>query len=180
MLFLTINQRSSLVLTFHDEHRVSSAPAVFIRKEPALHGEVQPILGTSPVDLGTQSTRYRPGDYISVEIFNKAGHGAIGIAHRAHVRLLSEPGSPDTWEAIVKFAFSEKQQRALMHEYSIYKRLSSSGITGVPSILGLYEDTMANGPMALVMSYGGDSIRDIYQLSTYHGVEQVEVPKYIR
>jgi len=120
--------------------------------------------------------RFESHEYLSVEIFDRVGSGAVGVAHRAHARLLSKSSELQEHDVIVKLAFLPQQKKHLLREYSVYHRLASAGVTGVPIILGLFEDVMTDGPSALVMSYGGKNLFTVYESKSYQDVPQVNVP----
>jgi hypothetical protein len=60
----------------------------------------------------------------------------------------------------VKLAFFGKQQEKLFHELSVYTRLESKGVQGIPLALGIFHNAKDNGPYCLVLSNTGHSIRE--------------------
>jgi hypothetical protein len=60
-------------------------------------------------------------------------------------------------DVAVKLSFGEEEQERLLHEYLIYRHLDSKGVKGIPTALGLFVDP-DNGPSALVLTHGGQSI----------------------
>jgi len=65
-----------------------------------------------------------------------------------------------TQDVVVKLAHYEEEQEYLLHEFSIYQHLSIKGVEGVAEIFGLFKDAEEGGPLALVMSHAGVSLRD--------------------
>jgi len=157
---------------------VSEAPAVFMRMAPALHADIDPLPSTTGRQLGSQKKEYKPNMYISAEIMERVGKGAIGVAYRAKIRYLAD--SVMEWDAVIKLAFFPHQKKQLRHEYSVYESLSASHVNGIPSVLGLFEDVMTDGPLGLVMNYGGRNLKSHFSSLLYNDVQQVEVPMRIQ
>ncbi|KAG5642164.1 hypothetical protein DXG03_003548 [Asterophora parasitica] len=94
------------------------------------------------------------GDALSAPI----GYGSTGDVYAGSIELLSSTGGTLSLPNVaIKFAFAPKQQKRIQHEFQIHQHLRSSGVTGIPLVIGLFQDTQS-GIMALVMNDVGRSL----------------------
>lgn len=83
------------------------------------------------------------------------GDGAVGVVYGGTLEYTNIIGNTRTRDAVIKFAFSEKQQERMRHEYLVYQHLVASNVMGIPTVYGLFRDLVADGPLALVLSREG-------------------------
>lgn len=105
---------------------------------------------------------YEPHQYLSVTLTSNIASGATGVVHGAMLKFLSDGGKTHNMPVIVKFSMKAPQKKKLRHEYSIYERLASSHIQGIPRMLGLFEDHDSD-TLALVMTHTGTSLVTLHR-----------------
>ncbi|KAF9023116.1 hypothetical protein BDZ89DRAFT_1070118 [Hymenopellis radicata] len=127
-----------------------------------------PLLLFSPGAV--KKRRYEPREYISIVADKSLGAGAVGSVFRVTIDpdlCLEDPeaGYPSF---ILKVASGEENIRRLKHEVHIYRHLEKAGVSGIPSLLGVRENTAAD-VYAIMLSDAGfpiadrmDSEREVY------------------
>lgn len=150
--------RDMLFLTFKHSVYNSPAPASLLRDCPSLQSG-QPIQTTYLIPKPfNRQRKFSAHQYISLTINSSLGHGAVGEVHGGKLEVTTAEGTTRSCDAVIKLAFTEVQQEKMRYEYSIYQHLVSSKTKGIPSVFGMFKDVVGNGPLALVMSFGGIDI----------------------
>jgi hypothetical protein len=87
---------------------------------------------------------------------SEIAEGATGIVHDAALELQTSDGEhlTDGINVVVKLALLEEQKDGLHNEYTIYQRLASKCVKGIPTVLGLF-DEIEGGPTLLIMTHAG-------------------------
>jgi hypothetical protein len=129
----------------------SPIPSSFLRCGASLSplSELPPALKTKD--------KYNSHEYFVLVLTSQIAEGATGIVHGAILELETFDGQSLTQDVIVKLAFSDKQKERMRNEYAVYRHLTKANVSGIPQVLGLFED-LEGGPMALVMSNAGVSL----------------------
>lgn len=128
----------------------SSTPTSLFRLEPS-----SPPLRNSDPPLPPKAKRsYSPHEYITLIVGRNFAYGATGIIHDAKLELKTKDGQLLVHDVVVKLAFDPTHRQKLWHEYSIYHRLASKGVSGILTAVGVYE-SKEDGVSALVMTRGG-------------------------
>lgn len=138
----------------------STAPASLLRELPTLFPGTAIPPKSSKAHVANRQRIYSPHQYITITVTSDLGHGAVGVVHRGSLEVTTAKGVTYSCDAVIKLAFSEKQQDKMRYEYSIYQHLITSGtdVVGIPSVFGMFKDMVVGGPLALVMSFGGTDI----------------------
>ncbi|KAJ7088899.1 hypothetical protein B0H15DRAFT_841083 [Mycena belliarum] len=148
-----IGVRNIALLVFRYGIFNSQRPAAFIRCAPSLTMD-----NPGPNRRCRAKKHYRRHEYIVITLTSEIERGATGIVHGGTLTISDIDGIELTVRIVVKFAFSAKQKEKMRHEFSIYRHLSAAHVQGVVDVFGLFED-VEQGPLAMVMSYAGVSIR---------------------
>ncbi|KAJ7125750.1 hypothetical protein C8R43DRAFT_958223 [Mycena crocata] len=122
----------------------SQNPAAFIRSAPLLPAQ-------GPNRRARVKKHYARHECLILALTSEIERGATGIVHGGDLEIYDEQGKLSTAKVVVKLAFSAEQQAKMRHEYSIYRHMAESNTEGVVAVLG--------GPLAMVMSHGGTSLR---------------------
>lgn len=132
----------------------SPAPAFLIRVKPSL----VPMIDVPAVVPHARNLRkYRVDQYFTIVVTSALARGAVGRGHRAKLEIAVKGDRTLTYDAVVKLAFTPKQQQRLRYEYYIYKRLAHANIAGVPVILGLFTPS-DGGPLIMLSNYCGTDL----------------------
>jgi hypothetical protein len=107
----------------------------------------------------SESRKFTPHQYISLLVESEIAAGATGVVHNGRIEVPTASDDVDNLRVAVKFAFKPRQQQKLRHEFSIYEHLATSGIEGIPTVFGLFEDTESD-TLALIMTHVGVCILD--------------------
>jgi hypothetical protein len=94
--------------------------------------------------------------YINAEL----GQGATGVVHGGLLEVESGHNS-SRLDIAAKLSFSEQQRDHLQQEWSVYTHLTSEGVEGIPTALGIFYDPelQDRAPLCLLMSHVGVSLR---------------------
>ncbi|KII83397.1 hypothetical protein PLICRDRAFT_452257 [Plicaturopsis crispa FD-325 SS-3] len=147
--------RSVLLMHFHHDIYDTVNPAVFHRG--ARINAPRDLLGSPPT---TPITKFPKDDRLLLILTSELGSGAVGDVHGGVLKIESSDGTSSTLKVAAKLSFAPRQQKALLHEISIYEHLSSRGVEGIPTILGHWHDVDESGPSCLLMTHAGVSLRD--------------------
>lgn len=168
------SERNLLLIEFHHTVYSSQAPAMFSRELPSLlPGKIVPDV--PPQELPHRKRTYAPHQYCKITITSDLGDGAIGVVHGGRLEAITHEGVSYSCEAVIKLAFTEKAQESMRYEYGIYKHLVASNTVGISTVFGMFRDMDADGPLALVMSFGGVNIWDSRRSST--NPDDVDIPQ---
>ncbi|KAF5386093.1 hypothetical protein D9615_002183 [Tricholomella constricta] len=138
-----IAERPLAVLRIHDRHFNSPVPASLLRVDR---------------QAPTDDFVFEPREYFHLTIKSKLGAGATGDVHSATLEFQASTGETVLFsEAVVKLAFDSEQRGRMRNEFEVYEHLNSSGVTGIPTIFGLFKDVESDA-LALVMNNVGTSI----------------------
>ncbi|KAJ7065137.1 hypothetical protein B0H15DRAFT_872698 [Mycena belliarum] len=148
-----IGARNIALLVFQYGIYNSQRPAAFMRCAPSLTME-----NPGPNRRCRARKHYHRHEYILITLTSEIERGATGIVHGGALTISDIDGRDFTARIVVKFAFSAKQKEKMRHEFSIYRHLSAAHVKGVVDVFGLFDD-VEQGPLAMVMSYAGVSIR---------------------
>lgn len=132
----------------------SSVPASLTRLDPSIPPAFR-LDRPAPKKL---KRSYAPHEYITLIIGHDFSRGGTGVAHEAKLELHTKDGRLLVRDVVVKLAFTPIQRQRLWHEYSVYYFLSSKGVSGILTAVGVYESS-EDGVSALVMTRGGTSLR---------------------
>jgi len=125
----------------------SPVPAAFIR-------------AVAPLPTPPRSPQHRrvfqAAERLVLVITSEIGTGATGIVHGGTLEV-ELPGQSISLGVVAKLAFSDHQKERLAHENAIYRYLSSTHITGIPTLLGFFS-SIDGGPSALLMTHRGVSV----------------------
>ncbi|KAJ3502002.1 hypothetical protein NLJ89_g9082 [Agrocybe chaxingu] len=139
----------------------SPAPSSFIRVGTSCAPGVHP----SPVESGFRK-KYEARECFSLILGPSLGRGAVGVAHTATAEVLTTSGEPLRRKLVVKIAFTKEQKRRLRHEFRMYSFLAAkSHVQAILPVHGLFRDP-DSGALAMVMDYGGQSLRQREQERT--------------
>ncbi|KII83381.1 hypothetical protein PLICRDRAFT_180463 [Plicaturopsis crispa FD-325 SS-3] len=147
--------RSVLLMHFKYDLYDTVNPGIFFRGI-----RLNSAVDTSSPPPTTPVTRFSKDDRILLVLTSELGEGAVGVVHGGVVRVESSHRKTTELKIAAKLAFTPRQQKALIHEMEVYKRLSSKGVEGVPKILGEWHDADEGGPSCVIMSHAGLSLRD--------------------
>ncbi|KAJ7664005.1 hypothetical protein DFH06DRAFT_1393997 [Mycena polygramma] len=131
-LFTEASSRNLLLVRLVYGIYNSVTPVSFMRSGPTLF----PKVFTRPPQRIKSS--YGPTEYATVTLRPERASGATGAVHEA-------------------LALYPDQQKRLRHEFSVYERLAAAKVTGIPAILGIYED-IESAAMLIIMSHCGCSL----------------------
>lgn len=84
---------------------------------------------------------------------------------------MGSDGEPRQHAVVAKVVIPPEQHEGPRHEFSIYEHLALSGVEGIPSVYGLFED-IETGVVMLVVEYGG---LDLRQRNIAEGREESDV-----
>lgn len=166
--------RNMLLVTFQHTIYNSQTPASFLRELPSLLPE-KPPLDTVTRRPPDRQRKYAPHQYCSVTITSDLGDGAIGIVHGGKLEVVTSEGISHSCDAVIKLAFSEKQKERMRYEYKIYHHLAASNVAGISTVFGMFQDMDADGPLALLMNFGGIAIWRSRRSET--DPEDVDIPQ---
>ncbi|KAF9505631.1 hypothetical protein BS47DRAFT_1400218 [Hydnum rufescens UP504] len=149
-----LSKRDLLLLSLRYDIYDSPIPATFLRSAPSVIEDPGfPTRLPSPRNLSS----YTLDESISIVLTSEIGRGASGIVHRGTLEANFAERSMQL-DVAVKFAFTTEQKEDLRHEYNVYQRLKSNGITtGIATALGIFDDC-EDGPCILIMLYSGSSL----------------------
>ncbi|KII83383.1 hypothetical protein PLICRDRAFT_451808 [Plicaturopsis crispa FD-325 SS-3] len=105
-------------------------------------------------------TRFPTNERLILVLTSELGGGAVGIVHGGILTVESSRKKSSSLKVAAKLSFTPRQQKALLHEISVYKHMAAQGVEGVPIILGDWHDSEEDGPSCLLMTYAGLSLRD--------------------
>jgi hypothetical protein len=131
---------------------VSAAPAAFSRDAPTLI-PMESELPFTPKEGGKRARKLQPHQYISITVTSSMGEGAVGLLHGGILRCF-DAKSDKTMEAkvVLKMVFDEEKKVKLRHEYSVYQRLVAAGVEGIPSVFGMFQDYLEDGPLIMIVT----------------------------
>jgi hypothetical protein len=121
------------------------------------------------VDSGEEDITPEPVTLVSVVspdarlllyINDELGQGATGVVHGGLLEVESGHKS-SRLDIAAKLSFSEQQRNHLQQEWSVYTHLTSEGVEGIPTALGIFYDPelQDRAPLCLLMSHVGVSLR---------------------
>lgn len=105
-------------------------------------------------------TRFPTNERLILVLTSELGGGAVGIVHGGILTVESSREKSSSLKVAAKLSFTPRQQKALLHEISVYKHMTAKGVEGVPIILGDWHDSEEDGPSCVLMTYAGLSLRD--------------------
>ncbi|KAJ7173337.1 hypothetical protein C8R46DRAFT_113435 [Mycena filopes] len=145
--------RNLVLLRLHYGQYDSVAPASFLRVGPSLAEAPHPGLYRPP----RAKKSYSIHECISLTLRAELGAGACSVVHSGTLSVKLTSGETSVIDVVAKIAILPFQRERLRHEYSIYRHLAPSTISGIPKVYGLFED-METGSLALVMSPCGSNL----------------------
>ncbi|KAG6888608.1 hypothetical protein C0995_007037 [Termitomyces sp. Mi166 len=161
----TSSNRQVLLLRIQHHHFNSPNPASFFR-----------------VDSRTpRKSTYKSSEYLCVTITSAIAGGATGDAHKATIELITSEGETLSFpDAIIKLSFGRVEGKRMRHEYDVYQHLSSSGVTGIPYVFGLFEDAESDA-LALLMTDVGTCLvgRTPYENDEFRPVTETEADAFM-
>ncbi|KAJ6467970.1 hypothetical protein C8R47DRAFT_810437 [Mycena vitilis] len=131
----------------------SPTPASFIRSAPPLSNVLPDLPFTQP----PVKRRYAEHEYITLTLTSEIAAGATGVVHAATLHVVAPEGTTLLENVVVKIAFLAEQQKRMVHEYEVYRRLTRSDVQGIPKVYGMFDD-LEGGAIALVMSHCGSCL----------------------
>ncbi|KAF8959546.1 hypothetical protein BDZ97DRAFT_1390726 [Flammula alnicola] len=150
-----ISSREVALIRFDYEIYRSPAPSSFIRQGSSC----VPSLFKEAFKQPDRRTKYFSTHFMTITLEAPMGKGAVGVIHRAVIEVETASGDKLHRRCLVKLGFSEAQQRSMRNEYKMYSYLALvEAVEGVVRVHGLFQD-IETGTMALVMDYGGKSLR---------------------
>lgn len=134
---------------------MSTAPAAFSRDAPTLI-PLELVSSFTPKEVSKRARKLKPHQYISVTVTSSLGEGAVGVIHGGILRCF-DAKSKKTIEAkvVLKMVFDEEKKAKLRHEYSVYQRLIAAGVEGIPSMFGMFQDYLEDGPLVMIVTHCG-------------------------
>ncbi|KAJ7654623.1 hypothetical protein DFH06DRAFT_1474522 [Mycena polygramma] len=135
----------------------SITPSSFLRSGPSLFPDVFP----KPPRRSKAS--YAPTEYVTVTLGPVLNSGATGVIHQAALELNTRDGQVLTQNIVVKLALHSDQQERMRHEFSVYKRLAASKVSGIPKIFGLFDD-IEGAASLMIMNHCGRSLAQTHLL----------------
>ncbi|KAJ7155835.1 hypothetical protein C8R46DRAFT_1295921 [Mycena filopes] len=145
--------RNLVLLRLHYGQFDSVAPASFLRVGPSLVEASHSGLYRPP----RAKKSYSLLECISLTLTAELGAGACSVVHSGILSVKLISGETFVIDIVAKIAILPFQRERLRHEYSIYRHLAPSAISGIPKVYGLFED-METGSLALVMSPCGSNL----------------------
>lgn len=124
----------------------------------ALNFRFGPYYSPAPLLLWSvdaiRKTEYHPHEYVSVVLERKMGSGSIGRVFAGRIDRDRSFRAPQLGSFIVKIADDFNKSQRLRHEYRVYRHLHDRGVTGIPFLLGFYENTDVNICSLLLSNVG--------------------------
>lgn len=145
--------RDLAMLQFQHNFFDSPAPAAFTRTESSLASPGH-FMKNVQAYSHTKNRKYKANEYITLIVTGPIAAGAVGHAHRARLEIVTDDEKTLTYDAVMKLAFSEDQQKKLRQEYAISEQMS---VEGVPAVLGLFEP-VESGPLLMLSKYCGSNL----------------------
>ncbi|KAJ7155874.1 hypothetical protein C8R46DRAFT_1005102 [Mycena filopes] len=126
----------------------SVTPASFQRSGPSLFPKV------SPQPPRRIKAAYTSAEYVIVTLGPPLSSGATGVVHGALLEVRTKDGQLLAQNVIVKVALFPDQQERMRHEFSIYQRLAAAKVSGVPALLGIFDDVEGSASIMVMNNCG--------------------------
>ncbi|KAJ7173374.1 hypothetical protein C8R46DRAFT_1082609 [Mycena filopes] len=126
----------------------SVTPASFQRSGPTLFPKIFP---QPPRKV---KAAYTSAEYIVVILGPPLSSGATGVVHGALLEVRAKDSQLLTHNVMVKVALFPDQQERMRHEFSIYQRLAAAKVSGVPALLGIFEDIEGSATILVMNDCG--------------------------
>ncbi|KAJ6558982.1 hypothetical protein B0H10DRAFT_1182144 [Mycena sp. CBHHK59/15] len=149
-VFAEASSRNLMLVRLSYGNYNSVNPSSFIRRGPTLF----PTILTPPPK--TQGS-YTANQYFTVTVGPEISTGATGAVHDAALEVKTKAGEVLMQSVVIKLAFYPEQRQRMQNEFMAYERLATSNVTGVPVILGIFDD-MEGTANALIMNHCGESL----------------------
>lgn len=93
---------------------------------------------------------------------SELGQGGTGMVHGGYLEMRTETGT-SRLEIAAKLAFDEDAKVRLVDEWRVYKLLSVQDVKGIPTMLGIFQDSAEPQimPTCLVTTFAGKSLRSL-------------------
>lgn len=101
----------------------------------------------------------RDEDRLMLFLNSELGEGNTGVVHGGVLEIVSVKRHC-RMEVAAKLSFSDAQIERLRDEWEMHEHLMSSGVKGIPALLGGFYDPNSNStPLCLLMNYAGVSLQ---------------------
>lgn len=87
------------------------------------------------------------------------GQGNTGVVHGGVLKIEADNKNSQL-DVAAKLSFSDKQRERLQAEWSVHMYLTSLGINGIPTLLGIfYDPEVETAPLCLLTCFAGISLQ---------------------
>ncbi|KAJ7173380.1 hypothetical protein C8R46DRAFT_1348074 [Mycena filopes] len=147
-LFIEASSRNLLLVRLVYGIYNSVTPASFQRAGPSLFPQI------SPRPSRRLKTAYTSTEYATVTLGPPMTGGATGVVHAAVLEVRAKDGHLAAGNVIAKVALFPDQQERMRHEFSVYERLAAAKVSGIPALLGIFEDIEGSATILIMNNCG--------------------------
>ncbi|KAJ6615495.1 hypothetical protein B0H10DRAFT_2435433 [Mycena sp. CBHHK59/15] len=151
-VFTEASSRNLMLVRLSYGNYNSVNPSSFIRRGPTLFPTIL------PPPPGKPQNSYTANQYFTVTVGPEISTGATGAVHDALLEVKTKTGDVLTQSVVIKLAFYPEQRQRMQNEFVAYERLAASNVTGVPAILGIFDDVDGTAN-TLIMNHCGESLQ---------------------
>ncbi|KAJ6603736.1 hypothetical protein B0H10DRAFT_2078783, partial [Mycena sp. CBHHK59/15] len=151
-VFTEASSRNLMLVRLSYGNYNSVNPSSYIRRGPTLFPAIL------PPPPGKPQNSYTANQYFTVTVGPEISTGATGAVHNAVLEVKTKAGEVLMQSVIIKLAFYPEQRQRMQNEFVAYERLATSNVTGVPAILGIFDDVEGTAN-ALIMNHCGESLQ---------------------
>lgn len=114
------------------------------------------------------------GERLLLFLNSELGQGATGVVHGGVLEVESSRKS-SRLNIAAKLSFTDAQRERLQQEWSVYMHLTTEGVEGIPTLLGIFYDPELEdaSPLCLLMCHAGVSLQR-------SGMSITSVQRYVR
>jgi hypothetical protein len=130
-------------------------PELFLRAPPPNSDDDETPLASTPIPELAVSQDASLLLFLNSEL----GHGNTGVVHGGVLEIQTE-AKRSRLPIAAKFSFSDDQRERLQCEWSALVHLTSQGVKGIPTLLGIFHNPkVPTGPLCLLTRHVGVSLR---------------------